>query len=76
MEFMYSYLEKRVQRVKLNSDFSDWLETKQGVPQESILSLIYTRRIFSREANFYANFYANSLRKLQKNISTVRRVLL
>ena len=37
MEFMYSYLDKRVQRVKLNSDFSDWMETKQGVPQGSIL---------------------------------------
>ena len=33
MEFMYSYLDKRVQRVKINSDFSDWMETKQGVPQ-------------------------------------------
>ena len=37
MEFMYSYLDKRVQQVKLNSDFSDWMETKQGVPQGSIL---------------------------------------
>ena len=35
MEFMYSYLDKRVQRV--NSDSSDWMETKQGVPQGSIL---------------------------------------
>ena len=37
MEYMYSYLDKRVQRVKINSDFSDWMETKQGVPQGSIL---------------------------------------
>ena len=37
MEFMYSYLDKRVQRVKINSDFSEWMETKQGVPQGSIL---------------------------------------
>ena len=29
MEFMYSNLDKRVQRVKINSDFSDWMETKQ-----------------------------------------------
>ena len=40
MEFMYSYLDKRVQRVKINSDFSDWMETKQGVPQGSILCLL------------------------------------
>ena len=38
IEFMYSYLDKRVQRVKINSDFSDWMETKQGVPQGSILN--------------------------------------
>ena len=37
MEFRYSDLEKRVQRVKINSDFSDWMETEQGVPQGSIL---------------------------------------
>ena len=37
MEFMYSYLDKRVQRVKINSDFSDWMEIKQRVPQGSIL---------------------------------------
>ena len=37
MEFMYSYLDKRVQRVKINQVFSDWMETKQGVPQGSIL---------------------------------------
>ena len=37
MEFMYSYLDKREQRVKINSDFSDWMETKQGVPQGSVL---------------------------------------
>ena len=40
MEFMYNYLDKRVQRVKVNSDFSDWLESKQGVPRGSILGLL------------------------------------
>ena len=42
MEFMYSYLDKRVQRAKMNTEFSDWMETKQGVPQGSILgSLLF-----------------------------------
>ena len=50
IEFMYSYLDKRVQRVKINSGFSDWMERKQGVTQGSILGPllfnIYITNIF------------------------------
>ena len=35
--FLKSYLSDRFQRCKVGNDFSDWLETKTGVPQGSIL---------------------------------------
>ena len=37
VKFMLSYLKERIQRVKINSNFSEWMEIKQGVPQGSIL---------------------------------------
>ena len=36
LEFMYRYLDKKL-GVKINSDLSGWMETKQVVPQGSIL---------------------------------------
>ena len=34
---IHSYLSNRKQRVKVGSEFSDWLEIKSGVPQGSVL---------------------------------------
>ncbi len=33
VKFMLSYLKERIQRVKINSNFSKWMEIKQGVPE-------------------------------------------
>ena len=37
LEFIYNYLEKRKQRIKVNCPYSSWKELKFGVPQGSIL---------------------------------------
>ena len=37
LRFIYSYLTDRKQRVKVNGTFSEWQETKLGVPQGSVL---------------------------------------
>ena len=37
LKLIYSYLEKRNQRVKINSEFSSWKEILSGVPQGSVL---------------------------------------
>ena len=37
LNYLYSYLSNRKQRVKISSAFSEWLEIKCGVPQGSIL---------------------------------------
>ena len=37
LEFIYSYLSARKQRVKVNGSFSNWRETNLGVPQGSVL---------------------------------------
>ena len=37
LQLMFSYLNNRSQRVKVNSSYSSWAEIKCGVPQCSIL---------------------------------------
>ena len=37
LRFIYSYLTDRKQRVKVNGAFSEWQETKLGVPQGSVV---------------------------------------
>ena len=37
LDFIYSYLSARKQRVKVNGSFSNWRETNLGVPQGSVL---------------------------------------
>ena len=37
LKLIYSYLEKRNQMVKINSEFSSWKEILSGVPQGSVL---------------------------------------
>ena len=60
MEFMYSYLDKRVQREKINSDFSNWMETKQGVPQGSILGPL----LFNIHKRYFSAFEQKQLLQL------------
>ena len=38
---IYSYLSNKKQRIKVGSEFSDWLEIKSGVPQGSVLGLLF-----------------------------------
>ena len=48
--FLYSYLENRKQRVKVNSSYNDFDEILTGVSQESTLGLLlfnlYIRKLF------------------------------
>ena len=37
LQLIYSYLNRRKQRVKVNGSFSTWIETSVGVPQGSVL---------------------------------------
>ena len=37
MKFIFDYLNNKKQRTKVRSEYSNWLETKWGVPQGSIL---------------------------------------
>ena len=37
LQFLYSYLQNRMQRTKINSEYSYWEEILFGVPQGSIL---------------------------------------
>ena len=37
----HSYLSNRKQRVKVSSEFSEWLEIKSGAPQESVLGPLF-----------------------------------
>ena len=41
LHFVYSYLSRRRQRVKVGSTFSSWLEVLLGVPQGSILGPLF-----------------------------------
>ena len=37
---LYNYISGRKQRVKVNGSFSNWRETRSGVPQGSVLGLL------------------------------------
>ena len=37
LKLLYNYLQGRVQRVKLNSNYSEWRDVIKGVPQGSVL---------------------------------------
>ena len=37
LAFIYSYLSDRKQRTKVNNSFSEWADTKSGIPQGSII---------------------------------------
>ena len=37
LEVLLSYLQERLQRVKINTTFSSWTQLLQGVPQGSVL---------------------------------------
>ena len=37
LELIYSYLNERKKRVKVNGSFSAWKESTKGVPQGSVL---------------------------------------
>ena len=40
LRFLHSYLKNRMQRTKVNSEYSSWEEIMFGVPQRSILGLL------------------------------------
>ena len=40
LELVYSYLNERKQRVKVNGSFSAWKESTKGVPHASVLGLL------------------------------------
>ena len=40
LKLVYSYLNNRSHRTKINNDFSSWQELIQGVPQGSVLGLL------------------------------------
>ena len=50
LKFLYSYLNNRLHRNKINQKFSSWKELSQGVPQGSALGLllfnIYLNNLF------------------------------
>ena len=54
LKLINSYLTERKQRVKINDQFSSWLDIVVGVPPESILGLLLFR-----------SFYDNTPKKIQ-----------